>query len=167
MQPIALRLLVALSFSERWLCTIAFIVLASLLFVDVLLRTVWGNGLVWSHQAGVYANIVVSLLGIGLASSTGSHLRPRFADKLLPKRWDGGVQRLQQWVTAVVFLMFALLSLQFVLESVALEERSTVLQTLVWPLQSLLPLVFGLGFIRHGLYGFFPELQPVSHEAAE
>ncbi len=149
---------------ERMLCLSALAVLALVLFVDVLLRTVLGNGLAWAHQTGVYANIVVSLMGIGLASANGSHLRPRFADQWLPAAWEPVIVRLQALVTALLFLFFFILSLQLVMETFALAELSTVLQTPVWPVQSLLPLAFGLAFIRYSLFAIYPALRPANQE---
>ena len=149
---------------ERLLCLSALAVLALVLFTDVLLRTLLGNGLAWAHQAGVYANIVVSLIGIGLASANGSHLRPRFADSWLPQSWEPVLERLQSLTTALLFLFLFVLSLQLVLETYALAELSTVLQTPVWPVQSLLPLAFGLAFIRYLLFALFPELRPANKE---
>jgi TRAP-type C4-dicarboxylate transport system permease small subunit len=152
---------------EIFLCIVAFAVMASVLMLDIIFRTFLGNGLAWSHQVGVYANIVVSLLGLGLASANGSHLRPRFADNWLSRSWEPVIQRLQQLVTALFFLFFAALAGQLIIESYQLQERSTVLQTLVWPVQLLLPLAFGLGAIRHGLYALYSELQPTPSELAE
>ncbi|ARN73448.1 TRAP transporter small permease [Oceanicoccus sagamiensis] len=149
---------------ERLFCLSALAVLALVLFVDVMLRTFLGNGLAWAHQTGVYANIVVSMIGIGLASAHGSHLRPRFADHWLPAGWEPLMLRLQPLVTALLFLFFFVLSLQLVLETYALAELSTVLQTPVWPVQSLLPLAFGLACIRYFLFALFPELQPANSE---
>ncbi len=149
---------------ERMLCISALAALALVLFIDVLLRTVLGNGLAWAHQTGVYANMVVSMVGIGLASASGAHLRPRFADQWLPARWEPVIVRLQALVTALLFLFFFVLSLQLVMETYALAERSTVLQAPVWPVQSLLPLAFGVAFIRYLLFAVFPDLQPANKE---
>lgn len=166
-QELAATTLQGLHRVERWTCTIAFVVLASVLFLDVVLRTLLGNGLAWSHQAGVYANMVVSLLGIGLASASGSHLRPRFADHWLPASWEPLIERLQGLLSALLFLLFAVLATQLVVESIELQERSTVLQSLVWPVQSLLPLAFSIAFVRHLLFALYPQLSPVAQEVAE
>jgi TRAP-type C4-dicarboxylate transport system permease small subunit len=152
---------------ERVLCALAFAVLASALFLDVLLRELIGNGLPWARQVGVYSNIVVALIGIGLASQAGTHLRPRFADGWLPARFESVIAVLQHAVTALFFLGFAAIALQLVFETYQLKEISTVLRTPVWPVQALLPLAFLLGALRHGLYAYDPSLGPVAEEAAE
>jgi TRAP-type C4-dicarboxylate transport system permease small subunit len=163
----AAKLLTAISFIERWACIIAFAVLALVLFLDVMSRTFVGNGIGWSHQAGVYANIVIALLGIGLAASNGSHLRPRFADNILPLSFEPVMRRLQPFVSALLLLLFAILAFVFVRESYFLQERSTVLHTLLWPVQSLLPLALSLASIRYLVYTRYPDLQPVPQLQAE
>ena len=155
----AQSLLQVLQKFEQRACCIAFIILATVLFADVVLRSFLGSGLPWSHQVGVYANMVVSLLGLGLASVGDNHLRPRFADHILPISWEPVMVRLQPLVTALAFVLFAILSIELVLESIRLQERSTVLQTLVWPVQCLLPLAFGLAAFRYGLFVVYPTLQ--------
>ena len=163
----ARKILRTLSLFERWSCIVAFILLASVLFLDVLSRTLLGNGLNWSHQVGVYANIVVALLGIGLASAAGSHLRPRFADNILPRSFDKVMQHLEPLVTALVLFIFAVLASLLVLESYQLQERSTVLHSLLWPVQLLLPLAFYLAVARFLIYARYPVLQPAPKVQAE
>ena len=72
---------------ERWITGSAFVLLIVIVFADVAVRELTGAGLHWARQAGVYANIFVVMLGFGLASASGSHLRPRFADHWLPASW--------------------------------------------------------------------------------
>ena len=144
-----------------------FVLLTTVLFLDILLRSLFGNGLAWSHQVGVYANVVVSLIGIGLASAKGVHLRPRFADHWLPASWQPALERLQHVATAIIFLLFAALSINLVSETWQLQERSTVLQTPVWPVQLLLPVAFALAVLRHLLFALYPQLQPAPSELAE
>jgi TRAP-type C4-dicarboxylate transport system permease small subunit len=101
------------------------------------------------------------MFGIGLAAASGAHLRPRFADNWLPTTWQPALAVLQPLVTAVIFFLFALLAIQLVAESYQLAERSTVLQTPVWPMQCLLPLAFLQAALRYGLYALHPSLQPI------
>lgn len=152
---------------ERFCCVAAFSLLAFILFIDILLRTLLGHGLSWSHQLGVYANVVVALLGIGLASAKGAHLRPRFADGWLPASWEPFLQRLQPLVSAIIYLIFSVLSCVLIVETWQLQERSTVLQTPVWPVQLFLPLAFLIAVLRQCLFALYPQLQPQPSELAE
>ena len=146
--------------AEQALCLVAFAVLATALFLDLTLRELAGNGLVWARQTGVYAGITVAMLGIGLASAAGEHLRPRFADRWLPRRWEPAVVRLAEFTTALVCLLFGILAGQMVAETAQLQEISTVLRIPVWPVQALIPLAFAIAFLRHLLYGCLPALRP-------
>ena len=145
---------------ERRLCVTAFAVLAALLFGDVLLRELSGNGLPWSHQAGVYANLVVALFGMGLAASAGSHLRPRFADHWLPQSWEPMLVRCSYLVSALALLLFAALALQLSLETRALAETATVLRIPLWPLQLLMVISFCSAALRYLCFSLQPQLAP-------
>ena len=154
--------LARLSQIERIVCFIAFALLSSVVFIDVMLREVLGNGLPWSRQVGVYANIVVAMIGIGIASESGGHLRPRFADHWLPAQWEPGLVRVQEGVMALFCLLIASLATQLVIESFGMHEISTVLRTPIWPFQALIPLAFFIGAVRHIAYACYPQIRPES-----
>lgn len=145
---------------EGALTFVAFTVMVVVVFGDVLVREITGSGILWARQIGVYSNIVVVMLGFGLASSHGSHLRPRFADNWLPKSWDGFLNHAQEALMALFCLGFALLALQVVTETYQLQERSVILRFLIWPIQAVIPLAFCLATLRHGLFAIWPALRP-------
>lgn len=145
---------------ERWISILAFVALICIVFVDVLSREVTGAGLHWARQFGVYANFLVVMAGFGMAASGGMHLRPRFADHWLPRRWDRAIEATRFCVTALFCFGFGFLGAQLVLQTFALEERSLALPVPVWPVQAVLPLVFIVGGLRYLVYAFCPELRP-------
>lgn len=154
------RLLALVSVFERVVSAAAFVVLITVVFLDVASREVTGTGLHWALQIGVYANLFVVMLGLGVASADGAHLRPQFADRWLPPAWEPVVTRLQEAVTGLFFAGFAVVAVIVVAETRDLGERAPVLGNLVWPLQAVLPAVFGLAAIRHSCYAWWPALRP-------
>ena len=134
-----------------------------MLFADVILRELLGNGISWAHQAGIYANLVVVLAGMGLATASGSQLRPRFADHLLPRAWQGFITRLGYLLSAIFLLLFAGLALQLTLETRVLGETASVLRISVWPLQLLLVAGFASSALRYICYSLRPGLAPAEN----
>lgn len=155
-------LLAALHRVERTIVIVAFSGMVGVVFADVLAREVTGIGLPWARQVGVYFNIVVVMFGIGLASAAGSHLRPRFADGWLPARWEFQLAFLQHALFALFCVGFAAVATDMVITSVRLDERSEILRLPVWPIQAVIPLVFGIAALRHGIYAVRPELRPTA-----
>lgn len=153
-------LLATLHRVERTIVIIAFSGMVGVVFADVLAREVTGIGLPWARQVGVYFNIVVVMFGIGLASASGSHLRPRFADGWLPARWEIQLAFLQHALFALFCVAFAIIATDMVITSVRLDQRSEILRLPVWPIQAVIPLVFGVTALRHGIYAVRPELRP-------
>ncbi len=147
---------------ERVVSFTAFLCMIAVVFADVVSRELTGSGLHWASQLGVYANIVVVMLGIGLASAKGSHLRPQFADRWLPARWDPLLRRVGDALMATFCAGFALLAGEVVARTLELGERSSQLGTPVWPVQAVIPLAFGLAAVRHALYAIYPQLAPVT-----
>ena len=147
---------------EQVLCALAFLILVAVLFADVLSREFFGAGIHWARQAGVYANFTVVMLGFGLASARGLHLRPRFADGWLPVAWNAAVNRLADLLTALFCLGFAVIASGVVYDSYLLGERSAVLGNVIWPVQALMPGVFLIAAGRYSLYALFPALRPAT-----
>lgn len=158
------RLLAALRVFEVALTSAAFAVLVAVVFADVAWRWLSGSGLIWAREVGVFANIVLTILGIGIASADGTHLRPRFFDRIFPAAWDGALARLQELLTALGFAVLAWIAIAVVHETWQLEDRSIVLRWLVWPVQLVLPLAFVLGTLRHGIFAAFPPLRPMDRD---
>ncbi len=142
----------------------AFATLAAVIFADVVVRELSGTGLTWAREVGVYANVVVTLIGIGLASDAGAHLRPRFTDRWLPAAWDPALARIGEAITAAFCMAFAWIALHVVLETRDLDERSVVLRLAIWPVQAVLPLAFVLCALRHAVYARWPALAPAPRD---
>jgi TRAP-type C4-dicarboxylate transport system permease small subunit len=162
-----LPLLRALALFEQGVTVAAFAVLIVVIFSDVLWRWVTGSGLFWARELGVYANIILTIVGIGVASSHGAHLRPRFFDGWVPARHEATMTRLQEALTALAFLGLAWVAWRVVAETIELDDRSVVLRWAVWPIQLVLPLAFVIGTLRHGLYALWPEHRPVERSEAD
>lgn len=139
---------------------LAFVLMTAVVFADVVSRELTGSGLPWARQVGVWANIVVTMIGLGIASSTGAHLRPRFADRWLPSSWEPALVRVQESIMAAFSLAFAVLIAVVVFESFVLQERSAILRVVVWPMQLVLVVAFVIAGLRHLGFAVYPELRP-------
>lgn len=153
-------LLAGLRRAELAVTTAAFLVLVAVIFGDVLLRRITGSGIVWAREVGVMANIVLTIVGIGLASADGTHLRPRVFDRVFPQSWDPALTRVQEGLTALAFGALAVIAVMVVRETIELDERSVVLRWVVWPVQSALPIAFTVATLRHAIFALRPDLRP-------
>ncbi len=151
--------------AEQWISCVAFAVLITVIFADVLSRELTGSGMHWARQVGVYANIFIVMAGFGLASASGAHLRPRFADGWLPVSWNAALIRLQEGVMALFCLAFAAVAVQVVAETYSMQERSVVLRVVVWPFQVVIPAAFAVAAVRHAIYALRPQLRPTDEQA--
>lgn len=145
---------------EQLLCFVAFMIMAGALVYDVLKRQITGSGAFGAPQVGVIGMIVVSYLGIGLASAGGSHYRPRFADNVLPARFGPALDRIGEFGFALFCAVLAAVAAQVSLESLAIKDVAPVLRNPIWPVQMVIALGFGLVALRHFLYGLFPAIRP-------
>lgn len=167
MRAAAEKFLKSLFLAEKTVTVIAFVVMAGALIADVVSRELRGQGLFGAPKVGVFAMVTVAFVGIGVASATGSHLRPRFADRLVPKSWDGMIDRIAEFLFAIFCLAFAALAVGVVQETYMLGEKSPTLRWPVWPFQAILVGAFVIAALRHTLFGIYPDLRPAPQSEAD
>lgn len=148
--------------TEQALTTIAFAVMVGVLGWDIFGREVLSSGKIWATPIAVYMNVFIAFIGMGVASSGGAHLRPRFMDRLAPKALDALFDRFTDIGFALFCVGAGVLCGQMVKETIELAETDPVLQWPVWPFQCFLVAAFGLGALRHLLYAAYPALRPAA-----
>ena len=155
------KLLKALWSIEATICVIAFAGTALALMADVLAREFFGNGIFGAQRFAVWSNAIAGLLGFALVTAERGHLRPQFADNLLPKALEPYADRIGEVLSAVICLGMAWFALRFVQSSAALGERGMAIPILVWPIQLVLVWMFLSSALRHLAFARWPELRPV------
>lgn len=154
------KLLKALWSIEATICVIAFSGTALALMADVLAREFFGNGIFGAQRFAVWSNAIAGLLGFALVTAERGHLRPQFADALLPKSLEPHVERIGELVSAAICIGMAWFAARFVISSATLGERGMAIPILVWPIQLVLPWMFISSALRHLAFATWPELRP-------
>ncbi len=130
------------------LIVVMMMVMAALVFTNVVSRYVFATSLNWSEEVSRYMMVWITYLGAGLAMRSGQHVAIEFGQARLPKAahvWVRGLVAL----TILVFLgVLTYVGIQF--SDFAWRQRSPVMQ---WPMGAVylaIPigsLLFGLHFI--------------------
>lgn len=99
--------------------------MAGLVFANVITRYVFGFSLNWSEEIARYAMVWVTYLGAGLAMREGQHVAIEYLQSVLPRRWQPYV-RAGVWLVIMAFLIvFTIAGFQF--SSFAWRQRSPVM----------------------------------------
>jgi TRAP-type C4-dicarboxylate transport system permease small subunit len=177
--PAVRRLLEHWHTAECYVAVTAFGIIATLLLADVLgreflgpvLRTVFGytgpTGIFGSQRVSVYALVLGSFAGIGIATATASHLVPRVGFGWIRPEFGPTMDRIADVITGIVLILFAWFGLQFVLSSRSTGLRAPVLDFAIWPIQLAIPLGFLSAALRYIFYAVWPALKPVPPEFQE
>ncbi|MFN0160408.1 MAG: TRAP transporter small permease [Burkholderiales bacterium] len=165
--------------TECWIAVACFAFIAILLLIDVvgrelvapLLRstgmTVGALGVQGSQKLSVFALVIGSFLGIGIATATSSHLTPRVAFGWVPKSWDAGMNRVADAVACVVLFYVAWVAWTFVMSTKGAGLVVPALGIKVWPIQLALPIGFASAAGRYLIYTIWPALRPLPPEFQE
>ena len=145
---------------EATICIVAFTGTAVALMADVLARELFGNGLFGAQRFAVWSNAIAGLLGFALVTAERGHLRPQFADALLPKSLEPHIERIGEVLSALICLGMGWYAIEFVLSSARLGERGMAIPILVWPIQLVLPWMFLSSALRHLAFATWPVLRP-------
>lgn len=161
MKRLAEKLLAGMLTLERTAAVILFAVMTLIMMVDVGLREVRGVGVHGASQIAVYCFVALSMIGIGMASATASHLRPKFVDRFFPERFEPLMKRIQESLMTAFCLAIASVATGVVAETYRLEEVSPALRIEIWWIQAVIPVVFYMAAVRHLIFTLYLDLKPV------
>jgi TRAP-type C4-dicarboxylate transport system permease small subunit len=130
------------------------------LMADVLGRELFGHGVFGAQRLAVWTTAIAGLMGFAVVTAEGGHLRPRFADALIPKAAEPAMGRIADLVSASICIFLGWYAVEFVRSSFALGERGTAIDIPVWPIQIILPWMFFSSALRHLFFAVWPELKP-------
>lgn len=173
------RLLDAWHSLECWVAVACFGFIAGILMLDVLGREVLGpalrfvgvepgaTGIFASQKLSVFALVIGSFAGIGIATAAGAHIVPTFGSAWVPPRWQPAYDRAVDLLTGLFLLGVAWFGLKFVGSSFKTDLRAPVLDWPVWPIQLAIPLGFLSAAGRYFFYAAWPLLRPAPVEFQE
>jgi TRAP-type C4-dicarboxylate transport system permease small subunit len=164
---------------ECWVAVICFSFIATILVLDVIGREFVGplfnllgidagpTGIFASQRFSIYALVVGSFAGVGMATATGSHLVPRVAFGWVPEAWNPAMDRLADLVTGLFLLAVTWYAAEFVESTYSADLRAPVLNWVVWPFQLAIPAGFFSAACRYFTYAVWPALRPRPPEFQE
>jgi len=164
---------------ECWIAVLSFSFIAAVLMIDVLGREFYGpvmsmlgfkvgaTGLFGSQKLAVFALVIGSFAGIGIATATGVHLVPRVAFKWVPASWSPHMDRIADVFTGLFLLAVAWYGVQFVIASKDSGVLAAVINVSAWPIQTAIPLGFASAALRYFIFAIWPAVRPVPPEFQE
>lgn len=165
--------------AECWIAVVCFAFIALIMVVDVFGREIVGptlaalgidigpTGIFAAQRFAMIALIIGSFLGVGIATATGSHLVPRVAFGWVPARWGPALDRIADVITGLFLLGFVWFGVEFVISTAQTQLRMVVLDWVVWPIQSAIPLGFLSAALRYFVYAAWPTARPRPPEFQE
>lgn len=147
------------------MATAAYSFVAGLLIFDVVGRELFKTSFLGAQQLAVYGAIMAGFLGLTLATSDHTHLRPAFMDFLF-SRHEQLIGRVGDFISSVFFFGSAYVAWTFVQVSMEAGDRAPVLYFVVWPLQLVIPYAFASSGLKHLAFSLQPALKPVQSEKA-
>ena len=154
------KLLLWMQRVESVIATIAYAIVAGLLLGEIVAREVFASSIWGSQRMAVFAAIFAGFLGLTLTTGVNGHLRPQFADRWVPERFDSMVSRFGDFLSAFIFLTMAWFAASYVGETYANGDQAAVLYWTLWPLQLVLPYAFISCAVKHIVFGLDPALKP-------
>lgn len=154
------QILAALQLVETSVAVVCFVIATAAIVLDVILREVFALVTGDAIKLALYLLIVAGLLGLGLATSAGTHIRPRFADTWLAKGLILPAQRLGDFIAAAAFLIAGYYSAVLVGIALDFDFRIDGIDVPLWLPQSIMVYAFASNASRHLIFAVDPSLRP-------
>jgi TRAP-type C4-dicarboxylate transport system permease small subunit len=151
-------ILKALNLIESIVATAAYAAVAGLLMADVIGRELFSQSFLGAQQLAVYGAIMAGFIGLTLATSDSSHLRPGFMDFIF-KTHEQNAIRIGDGISAGFYGFAAYVAWTFVAYSMEAGDRAPVLYFVVWPLQIIIPYALVSAGTKHLIFALRPELK--------
>ncbi len=163
---------------ECWIAVLAFGFIAAVLIADVVGRELLGpifrafnikaaGGVYAAQKMSVYALVIGSFAGVGIATATASHLLPRVGFKWVPPAWGPSVDRVADLVSGLFMMGVAYYGWVYVQSSMTADLRAQAFAIPIWPFQLAIPLGFASAGVRYFFYAAWPALRPALPEFQE
>lgn len=134
---------------EMFILSYAIILIFVMIAGNVLYRTITGNSWSFSAEVSQFAVIIATFMGISYAARKGRHIRMSAFFDLAPKRVKKVLAITISAVTALVLLVLAYYSFEYLLWTMNTGRVTSALQVPAYVLVIFLPIGFVLGAIQY------------------
>lgn len=124
-------------------------------------------GIYAAQKMCVYALVIGSFCGVGVATATGSHLLPRIGFGWVPESFGPTMNRIADLVTGVFFCGVAWYGWVYVQSSMQAGLRAQAFDMPIWPIQLAIPVGFLSAGLRYFFFAAWPGLRPLPPEFQE
>jgi len=124
-------------------------------------------GVFAAQKMCVYALVIGSFCGVGVATATGSHLLPRIGFGWVSKEFAPTMDRIADVITGVFFVGVAYFGWVYVSSSMQAGLRMQAFDMPIWPIQAAIPLGFLSAAVRYFFFAAWPALRPLPPEFQE
>ncbi len=149
---------------EATVAATAYVIVVLVMLIDIIGREFFDLSLMHSSKIALFSAIIAGMLGLGLATSSGTHIRPRVTDHLLPQVLQIPLQRLGDVLSAGLFLYAGYISFGLVRSSYEIGFLVPVVDWPLWWFQSIMPYAFCSNALRHASFALSPALKPVEED---
>ncbi|MFO1216730.1 MAG: TRAP transporter small permease subunit [Burkholderiaceae bacterium] len=124
-------------------------------------------GIFAAQKMCVYALVIGSFCGVGVATATGSHLLPRLGFGWVPAAFGPTMNRIADVVTGLFFCGVAWYGWVYVQSSMQAGLRAQAFDMPIWPIQLAIPVGFLSAGLRYFFFAAWPALRPLPPEFQE
>lgn len=142
---------------ESAVAVVAYLTTAALLFSTIVSRELFTTSIDGAQKVAVLCAIIAGSLGLVIATGENAHLRPTFADGLLPAKW---VPRLGDILSALIHIGLGYFAIQFVAQSIEFGDKAELIRIPLWPFQIVFPYMFFSAAFKHLIFAWQPEWKP-------
>jgi TRAP-type C4-dicarboxylate transport system permease small subunit len=124
-------------------------------------------GVYAAQKMSVYALVIGSFCGVGIATATASHLLPRIGFGWVPASFGPTMNRIADAFTGLFFCGVAWFGWVYVESSMQAGLRAQAFDIPIWPIQLAIPAGFLSAALRYFVFAAWPGTRPLPPEFQE
>ncbi|SDQ96665.1 TRAP transporter small permease [Pseudovibrio sp. Tun.PSC04-5.I4] len=145
---------------EAVFASLAYVVVLGAMMAGIIAREFFGISFLYTNKIALFGAIFAGMVGLGLATASGNHIRPKFTDGWMPENWQSTLKRLGDVISGCVFCVAGYISALLVQSSYEVEFLVPVVDWPLWWFQLIMPYAFFSNALRHFAFAIMPSLKP-------
>jgi len=139
---------------EKFIAVLIISLIVLIIFSATVSRYLFNASLFGAERISTYLMIWLGFLGFQIATSRMRHIEVGFITQKVNPRTRYILNFISELVSSMICLIFSVLSISFLLQSLELGDKDIVLEIPIWIIILILPLSFFLSAVRFFISSF-------------
>jgi len=151
---------------EKFVASVCVVIMAVLVFANVIARKVFDNSLAFSDEMSTYLFVLMSFMGTAIAARRNAHLGLSIITDRVKPRTRTIINMITYGIAALFCLLIIIFGIQMVISQYQLGQETAAMQWPEWIYGSFVPIgaTFSMVAFIEGIINMYKEYPEIDNE---